>query len=200
MNKFIASIAGILLIGAVGAGTAQAQGVHVRIDKPGKSVEIKTGGHANQGGEYITVKKKVWHEGHYDIVCENVWIPASCKIVEECIWVPASCKIVSERVYVPAKTVTVKERRVDHCGVVFYVNVCKVIPAHYETVNREVHVPGYHKTIQKEVHVPGHYEKVERKVFVPGHYDIVEERVLVNNGGGHNHRETVAAPRGRSTR
>lgn len=194
MNKFFASIAGIALMGAIGAGTVQAQGVHIKIQKPGKTIEIKHGQPAPKpaedcnDGHYITVKKKVWVEGHYDTVCENVWIPPTCKMVEECIWVPPTCKIVEERVYVPAKTITVKERRVDHCGNVYYVNVCKVIPAHYDTIQKEVHVPGYHKKVMKEVHVPGRYEKVEKQVFVPGRYEIVEERVFVkNNGGGHGH-------------
>lgn len=214
MNKFFAAIAGIALMGAIGATTAQAQGVHIKIEKPGKTIEIKHGKPAPKPADdcndhYIVVKKKVWIDAHYETVCENVWIPASCKMVEECVWVPATCKIVEERVYVPARHITVKERRVNHCGVVYYVNVCKVVPAHYDTIQKEVHVPGYHKKFMKEVHVPGHYEKVERQVYVAGHFDIVEERVLVKgNGGGHGHghgkiehRETVSAPRSpRSTR
>lgn len=212
MNKFFASIAGIALMGAIGATTAQAQSVHIKIEKPGKSIEIKHGQPAPKpaddcnDGHYITVKKKVWIEGHYDTVCENVWIPPTCKIVEERVWVPATCRIVEERVYVPAQHVTVKERRVDHCGHVYYVNVCQVVPAHYKTVQKEVHVPGFFKCVQREVHVPGRYEKVEKKVYVAGRYEIVEERVFVKHDHGHakpkvEHKETISVPRGgRSTR
>ncbi|MCC7507773.1 MAG: hypothetical protein IT464_00180 [Planctomycetes bacterium] len=161
MKALLTAFAGILMIGAVGASGLNAQGVSVRINKGNKSVEVNTGRgggrierdqpkHQPQAGHYITVKKKVWHPGHYETVSERVYVPATTKTV-------------IERVYVPAETYTVRERRVDSCGHVFFVNVCKTIPAHY-------------KNVEKCVVVPAHYDTCERQVWVEGHYDIVEER------------------------
>jgi len=235
MNKLFASIAGIVLMGAVGAGTAQAQGVQIKIGHGDHHVEIDTRKPAKPApadncddGQYVTVKKKVWVDGCYTTVCEDVWVPASCRIVEEqvyvlasCklieekVWVAATCKIIEERVYVAATTQIVKERRVDRHGCVVYVNVCKTVPAHYDTIQKHVDVPGHYEcrtrevrvaahydTVQKRVEVAGHFEKREKQVYVAGHFDIVEERVFVkNNGHDHDHRETVSAPRSpRSTR
>jgi hypothetical protein len=81
--------------------------------------------------------------------------------------------MVTESVYVPGRNVTVRERRVDHHGCVFFVDVCKYIPPHYEQVERCVVIPG-------------RYETCTKQVWIEGHYDIVEERVWVK-GNGHGH-------------
>lgn len=174
MKALFTACAGLLLIGAVGASDLSAQRVSVKINKGHKSVEVNTGrGDSNvrvtreapqpkhQGGHYITVKEKVWHPGHYKTVTERVWVPEEHKTV-------------IERVYVPAETIVVRERRVDHCGRVYFVNVCKTIPAHY-------------KNVEKCVVIPGHFCEVQKKVWVEGHHDIVEKRVWVEGGNGNGH-------------
>lgn len=175
MKALLTACAGMLLIGAVGASDLNAQRVSVQINKGNKQVEVNAGRGAEvritreqpkPSGHYVTVKEKVWHPGHYKTVTERVWVPEEHKIV-------------IERVYVPAETITVRERRVDHCGNVYFVNVCKTIPAHY-------------KNVEKCVVIPGHFCEVRKQVWVEGHYDIIEKQVWVEhdkpgNGHGHGH-------------
>lgn len=201
MNKLIAGIAGMVLIGAIGAGTAQAQGVNIRIEKGNKTVEINAGRPAPRvapQGHYITVKKKVWVEARYETVYENVWVPGTCEVIVEQVLIPASCKIITERVWVPGHYVTVCETRVDARGRAYHVDVRRYVPGSYQTRQREVHVPARYETRQRHVDIPGRYEKREKRVLVPGHFKVVEERVFVQADNRNHPRHQV--DRGRSTR
>jgi hypothetical protein len=197
MNKIFAAAAGMMLIGAIGAGTVQAQSVNIRIEKNDRTVEINAG---HKGGHYITVKKKVWVEGCYQTVCEDVWVPAVCQVINEQVYVPASCRIVEEQVWVPGQYVTVQERRVDAHGCVFHVSVRKFVAGHYECRKREVHVAAHYETRQRHVDIPGHFEKRERKVYVAGHFKVVEERVFVADKTPEPRRQVQAPRTARSTR
>ena len=152
MKTLFAALAGFALIGAVGATQVNAQGVRIDIRKADKHVVIDTHRSPTHtstrtqpqplrqpervvkqpSGHFITVQKKVWIAGHYEH--RDV------------------------QVLVPGKHIDVRERRVDHCGNIYFVNVCKFIPAHYETVCKEV--------------------------FVPGRFEIREERVWVEDNCG----------------
>ncbi|MCB9932460.1 MAG: hypothetical protein H6841_03470 [Planctomycetes bacterium] len=145
MKTLLAALAGFALVGAVGATQVDAQSVRVNINRHGKSVEVNTGRSTRSeefrkpervekqpSGHYITVQKKVWIPGHYITEHKDVWVPGHYDIV--------------------------KERRVDHCGNVFYVSV-------------------------KKFH-PGHYECREVQTFVPGRYECREERVWVEDDCG----------------
>lgn len=149
MKTLFAALAGFALIGAIGATQVDAQGVRISIKKDNKSVEVNTGRSTRSpeafrkpervekkpSGHYITVQKKVWVPGHYITEHKDVWVPGHYDIV--------------------------KQRRVDHCGNVYYVSVKK-----------------YH---------PGHYECREVKTYVPGRYEIREERVWVEDDCGCDH-------------
>lgn len=184
--KAMIAAAGLMLAGFFGAGHLDAQGVNVRITKNDKTVQVKTGGSTKvevvkdtrsegfregakvekkPSGHFITVEKQVWVPGHYETRIERVFVAGHYVT-----------KI--EKVYVPAKHVDVRERRIDHCGHVYYVTVCKTIPAHYIDC-------------EKQVWVPGCYVEKECQHYVPGRYETRCEQVWVedNHGGhvGHNH-------------
>ncbi|MEZ5991012.1 MAG: hypothetical protein R3E76_01480 [Planctomycetota bacterium] len=139
MKPLLAALAGFALIGAVGATQVNAQGVRININKGSKSVQIDTRSRSTRtadfrkpervenhsGGHFAVIKKKVWIAGHYEH--RDV------------------------RVFIPAKTITVRERRVDRHGCVFYVNVCKTIPARHEIVCKEVFVPGRYEIREERV-------------------------------------------------
>ncbi|MBZ0137981.1 MAG: hypothetical protein K8I27_16615 [Planctomycetes bacterium] len=140
MKPLFAALAGFALIGAIGATQVHAQRGHTSTRSENFRKPVQT---PKSGGHYITVQKKVWVPGHYITEHKDVWVPGHYDVV--------------------------RERRVDACGVVFYVSV-------------------------KKFH-PGHYECREVRTFVPGCYKITEERVWVEDrcdpcdehghGGGH---------------
>lgn len=195
MKAFIAA-AGLTLAGFFGAGHLDAQGVNIRITKNDKTVQVKTGGSTNvqvtkntritrnegfregakvekqPSGHFITVEKKVWVPGHYETRIEKVFVPGHYVT-----------KI--EKVYVPAKHVDVRERRVDNCGNVYYVTVCKTIPAHYIDCEKKVWVAGCYVDKEVQHFVPGRYEIKYEKVWVEDDCNTCDTKPAPKPGHGH---------------
>lgn len=140
MKPLLAALAGFALIGAVGATQVNAQrNVRISINKGSKSVEIDTRSRSTRTADFRKPERVENHSGgHFAIVKKKVWIAGHYEHRDV-------------RVFIPAKTITVRERRVDRHGCVFYVNVCKTIPARHEIVCKEVYVPGCYEIREERV-------------------------------------------------
>jgi hypothetical protein len=160
MKAILTLAAGLILVGAIGASPMQAQ----RTGTPGPNrgetprapaAPTPAPAHSN-APRYITITERVWVPGHYTTVSERVLVPGRFETRIEKVWVPA-------------RNETTRERRVDARGRVYYSNVTRTIPGHYQEQERRVYVPA-------------HFKVVERRVWVEGRYEMQERQVRVNHG------------------
>jgi hypothetical protein len=164
MKAVLTLAAGLIMVGAVAANPLQAQRPGSQGSERGRPAanprapvapapaHNRAPAHSN-APRYITVTERVWIPGHYTTVTERVLVPGRYETRIEQVWVPA-------------RNETTRERRVDARGRVYYSNVTRTIPGHYEEVECHVYVPAHHREVQRQVWVHGRYELQQRQVRV----------------------------------
>lgn len=182
MNKVTLTIAGaVMALGAMLAGGLHAQRVNIRINKGHKSVNIRAGG---SGGAQVSVHKG--HRGHSHAVNDRGRsfrkVHHHEKIVVDRVWIPGRYVTEERRVRIPARTVHERVARRDRCGRIYYVTVCRTIPARIET-----------KCVR--VFKRGHYEKRERVVRVACTDNHRPRRAKGCNDVCHDHGHVASTPK-----
>lgn len=100
----------------------------------------------------------------------RVWVPPVYRTVVDRRWVEPVYRTEADRVWVPARYEDREVRYLDHGRWCTRVDSVLVVPAHYETRDRQVCVSE------------GHWENCERQELVAeGHYEVHQERVRVAN-------------------